>query len=212
MSSYICGDQTTMAAAEGIARCEGYSADSVQLLSTLLRMANETATGTRATGETVHQPVDQAKRRAYDDLEMIGSCECLAYQLDTAGRGEERQVATAEQNGTEPVPRRVPAVHLHNPIPHRDRLRQARGNPLGHRLRRGSPAHRAPDAPHGGNRSRAIRHPARPASAGRRAFRRPPDLPTAGNLMFPDLHRTPPAMTEHGHGVQRSGAPVRRAS
>ena len=86
MSSYICGDQTTMAAAEGIARCEGYSADSVQLLSTLLRMANETATGTRATGETVHRPVDQAKRRAYDDLEMIGSCECLAYQLDTAGR------------------------------------------------------------------------------------------------------------------------------
>lgn len=86
MSSYICRDQTTMAAAEGIARCEGYSSDSVQLLSTLLRMANETATGTRATGETVHRPVDQAKRRAYDDLEIIGSCECLAYQLDTAGR------------------------------------------------------------------------------------------------------------------------------
>lgn len=131
MSSYICGDQTTMAAAEGIARCEGYSADSVQLLSTLLRMANETATGTRATGETVHQPVDQAKRRAYDDLEMIGSCECLAYQLDTAGR-------------CGGICRRLRAA--------------------------------------------------------------------AGNLMFPDLHRTPPAMTEHGHGVQRSGAPVRRAS
>ena len=83
MSSYICGDQTTMAAAEGVARYLG-DLDSARYLCNPLRMANEAATGARYSEEYEHTPVDLGKRREYDDLEIIGSCECLAYQIDVA--------------------------------------------------------------------------------------------------------------------------------
>ena len=83
MSSYICGDQTTMAAAEGVARYLG-DPDSARYLCNPLRMANEAATGARYSEEYEHTPVDLGKRREYDDLEIIGSCECLAYQIDVS--------------------------------------------------------------------------------------------------------------------------------
>ncbi|WP_220389692.1 hypothetical protein, partial [Bifidobacterium pseudocatenulatum] len=34
--------------------------------------------------ENEHRPVDLTKCRAYDDLEIIGSCICLAYQIDVS--------------------------------------------------------------------------------------------------------------------------------
>ena len=83
MSSYICGDQTIMAAAEGVARYLG-KPDNAPMLYKLLRMENERATGGRYNEKTEHQPVDSSKRRAYDDLEIIGSCLCLAYQIDVS--------------------------------------------------------------------------------------------------------------------------------
>ena len=83
MSSYICGDQTTMAAAEGIARYLG-DPDIARYLCNPLRLANETATGMRYDEENEHRPVDLTKCRAYDDLEIIGSCICLAYQIDVS--------------------------------------------------------------------------------------------------------------------------------
>lgn len=83
MSSYICGDQTIMAAAEGVARYLG-EPDKAPMLYKLLRMENERATGGRYGEEIEHQPVDAGKRREYSDLEIIGSCDCLAYQIDVS--------------------------------------------------------------------------------------------------------------------------------
>ena len=83
MSSYICGDQTVMAAAEGVARYLD-EPDHAPMLYTLLRMENEKATGGRYNERTEHRPVDSSNRRAYDDLEIIGSCVCLAYQIDVS--------------------------------------------------------------------------------------------------------------------------------
>ena len=85
MSSYICGDQTIMAAAEGVARSLG-DPDSAPALYEALRIENERATGSRYSEEIEHQPVDTSKRREYSDLEIIGSCNCLAYQIDVSDR------------------------------------------------------------------------------------------------------------------------------
>ena len=87
MSAYICGDQTIMAAAEGITTWLFGNPDNAPTLYALLRMANERAVGIRYDEEDKHQPVDSSKRREYSDLEIIGSCECLAYQLEAAGVG-----------------------------------------------------------------------------------------------------------------------------
>ena len=81
MSSYVCSDQTIMAAAEGLARYYGCGDDGLWLAD-LLRRTNETASNLRRGGETEHRPVDLTKHRRYDDLEIIGACRCLAYQLD----------------------------------------------------------------------------------------------------------------------------------
>ena len=40
--------------------------------------------GKRYNERTEHRPVDSSNRRAYDDLEIIGSCVCLAYQIDVS--------------------------------------------------------------------------------------------------------------------------------
>ena len=83
MGSYICGDHTTIAAAEGVARYLG-CADGIRDLCDSLRAENEAAACARYGGHVDHQPVDVNQRRAYTDLEIIGACECLAYQLDVS--------------------------------------------------------------------------------------------------------------------------------
>lgn len=85
MSSFVCGDQTTMAAAEGVARwLKLETPDKLDLICDWLRKGNEQATGARYHEDNEHRKVDTGKRRAYTDLEIIGSCDCLAYQIDVS--------------------------------------------------------------------------------------------------------------------------------
>ena len=132
-----------------------------------------------------------------------------------AGWGEGRQVASAEQDGTNSIRRRVyagcvPRLRVRR---HRDRVRRPRGNSVGHRLGReplptcgaGAVQRRMP-----GDRPHAMRRPACPASAGRRAFRRPPEPPHGRKPDVSGPSRDVPPMTEHARAVQRSGARPRR--
>ena len=114
MSSYICGDHTTIAAAEGIARYLG-NVDSIRDLCDSLRTENEAATGMRYGEHIDHQPVDVNRRRAYTELEIIGACECLAYQLNVSSAfdgicGKLRAAAAKiKQDGAETGKWRLPS-------------------------------------------------------------------------------------------------------